>query len=53
MLIDAIISEPGNAGFVHGFCCGHTWEDVFGEDGPTHLAFMTRSEAQSALKGGE
>lgn len=51
-VINAIMSQPGNDGFMHGFECGHSWEDVFESDPPEHvarLAFMTPDEAQKEL----
>lgn len=47
--IDAILSQPGNEGFMHGFSCGHDWEDVFScapPDTVAQLAFLTPDEAQ-------
>lgn len=52
LLIDAIMSQPGNEGFVHGFDCGHSWRDVFESDPPddvARLVFMTPDEAQKEL----
>lgn len=53
LLIDAICGTPGNEGFVHGFMCGHSWEEVFGEEPPervARLAFVTVEEAQKLLE---
>lgn len=51
-LISAVLAQPGNEGFVHGFMCDHSWEEIFESDPPPEvatLAFMTPDEAQSAL----
>ena len=47
-----ILAQPGNEGFIHGFMCGHDWEDVF--EGPpppevARLAFLTQEEAQREM----